>query len=764
MSDTIHFTVSVEELVRRAGWKKASRQGGGKINLKRCPSCSGGSSGDEGTFFINNRTGDRYYGAYKCLRGKCGISGNFWQLFALAGQDPREYVDTDKSELTGTSRKKEGTGMSFNWQKKESSAVARIVQSENLRTEEKKYILPTERLHKRSQAATDYLTKRGVSVATQDLYKVCSDAHGNIAVPALEEVGGKLVRAMTKFRAPRDVKKGDVDPATGKPILKNWKDRKSPSGEQVGKPLLIGTHLIDFSKDQIFIFEGEIKAMVGYEAVGYNCLSVPTGSSAHDWIDTQWEMLKAFESVVVVGDNDDGGRAMVDTLLRRLPAKVKVARTDERFNDVTDLADAEGLAAVRRALEAAAYPEVGIVRMADYERPVVSEEVKKASVASSWKELDQELGSLMPGHVTLLAGYTGQGKSKISQNLCVAAMRKGLRVLYSSFEETYGELQDSFENIMAGIAYLGEETDAESGKIKYSARQDIVPTIRSWYRDQFFAFAERRTSVTDFFRVMEIAVARHGCRFFVIDNIMSLCEIKGSLFEQIAEQVQIARLAHDFAEHFGVHIVLVAHNNLKGEFANTMKKPTLDSVKGSTEVTAWVQNVLQLWRIPQAIKDETAVKLTKTPGIVELQNLIDSDAMLIICKARGGARFVDVHLKFDWRSMRFAPLSDAESLAKEWGWEAGLPDEKYRGRRARAAVPAEARLEEAAPLPAPAAVCAPSPVEPEVLAAPIQPAATEPAGSVIDDEEWGAFLEAKRAAGELPVPSHEPVWVGEIPF
>ncbi len=743
MSDTITFTITVEELVRLAGWKKASRQDGGKLNLKRCPSCSGGSSGDEGTFFINNRTGDKYYGAYKCLRGKCAVSGNLWQLFELAGQDPREYMD--KSELTGTSRKKEGAGMSFNWQKKESSAVARIVESENLRKEEKTYILPTEKLHKRSQAATDYLVKRGVSVTTQDLYKVCSDASGNIAVPALEEVGGKLIRAMTKFRVARDVTKGETNPATGKPILKNWKDRKSSSGEQVGKPLLIGTHLVDFSRDEIFVFEGEIKAMVGFEAIGYNCLSVPTGSSAHDWIDTQWEMLKAFESVVVVGDNDDGGRAMVDTLLRRLPAKVKVAKTGERYNDITDMADAEGLAAVRRALEAAGYPEVGIVRMADYERPVVSEDVKKAAVASSWKELDQELGSLMPGHVTLLAGYTGQGKSKISQNLCVAAMRKGLRVLYASFEETYVELQDSFENIIAGTAYLGEETDAESGKIRYSARLDIVPTIRGWYRDNFFAFAERRTSVTDFFRVMEIAVSRHGCRFFVIDNIMSLCGIKGSLFEQIAEQVQIARLAHDFAEHFGVHVVLVAHNNLKGEFANTMKKPTLDSVKGSTEVTAWVQNVLQLWRIPQAIKDDAQSKLAKMPGVTELQNLADSDAMLIICKARGGAKFIDVFLKFDWRSMRFAPLSDVESLAKEWGWESSLPDEKYRGsRRAAVVTPVESG---AAP--------------PEVEPAPTAASYEIEEGSV---DDWNAIIEEKRAAGELPPSHHEPTWVGEIPF
>ncbi len=90
---------------------------------------------------------------------------------------------------------------------------------------------------------------------------------------------------------------------------------------------------------------------------------------------------------------------------------------------------------------------------------------------------------------------------------------KGLRVLYASFEETYCELQYSFENIMAGIAYIGEETDPESGKIKYSARQDIVLTMRNWYYDNFFAFAERRASVTDFFKVMEIAVARHGCRF-----------------------------------------------------------------------------------------------------------------------------------------------------------------------------------------------------------------------------------------------------------
>ncbi|MCP9494094.1 MAG: AAA family ATPase [Pyrinomonadaceae bacterium MAG19_C2-C3] len=724
MNEPITFTMSVEEIVRHAGWKKTRQQAGRKITLARCPACGGGSNHDEGTFFVNNSRGDKYYGAYKCYRGKCAATGNHWQLFELAGLDPREFME--KTAHTRTSAQKKETKMEtdFNWQRKESSAVARIVESENLRTEDKKYILPTEKLHPRSQAATDYLIKRGVSTATQDAYKICSDGSGNIAVPALEEIDGKLRRAMTKYRVAKDVKKGEIDITTGKPILKNWKDRKNASGEQVGKPLLIGTHLIDFSKDEIFIFEGEIKAMIGYEAIGYNCLSVPTGACAHDWIDTQWETLKAFDSVVVIGDNDDGGRAMVDVLIKRIPGKVKIANFDTAFNDITDLADAKGVAAVKLALESASFPDIGIVRMADYQRPVISDEVKKSAVASSWAELDRELGSLMPGHVTLLAGFTGGGKSKTAQNLSVSAMKKGLRVLYASFEETYVELQDSFENIMAGAAYLSEEADADSGKLIYRARLDIVPTIRNWYRDNFFAFAERRTSVTDFFKVLEIAVARHDVRFFVVDNIMSLCGIKGSLFEQISEQIQIARLAHDFAEHFGVHIILVAHNNLKGEFANTMKKPTLDSIKGSTEVTAWVQNVLQLWRIPQPVKDDAAAKLAKTPGIPELQNLVDSDASLSICKARGGAKFVDVYLSFDYKSMRFAPVSENDSLSKEWGWETGLPDDKYRGRRA---VAKNATAVEPKPV---AVVLPPAPV-PVPVAAPAH--APESEGDALSD-------------------------------
>lgn len=553
------------------------------------------------------------------------------------------------------------------WIQDEKSNLDRVKNKEQLK--EREYILPVDKLKKRTKVCTDYLAKRGVGVETQDLFQVCSDKNGNIAFPALEKTKEGVVRAMTKFRVPRDVAKGEK-------IMKSWKD--SPvNEEQIGKPVLVGTHLLDAEKKQLFVLEGEIKAMVAYQAIGYNCASVPFGANAHDWIDNQWELLKDFDEVIVCADNDAGGAYMIDEILSRIGAKVKIAKLPEAYNDITDLHDREGVEAVRKVLKSAEYPDsTSIIQVSKHERKAEPEHVKQNAIATTWGELDRELGSLKPGHVTLVGGYTGQGKTKLVQNLFVAAMKKSIRALYGSFEETVEEIIDSVENIISGPLYLGESTEADTDKKIYTARQDIRPFMQKWYDEYFYVFSGERVDVDDYFDIMEIAVRRHGIKFFIIDNLMSLCGVKRNQFDLIQEQAYIARLAHDFAQHFAVHIILVSHNNQKGEFANVNTKPTIDSFKGSTEVTFWVQNALQLWRVPESIKDQ--IRNNKKSDAA-MQSFIDADHTLSICKARGGAKWIDVFLAFDYKSMRFAPLADRRSLNKEWGWEKNLPQDKYRG-------------------------------------------------------------------------------------
>lgn len=753
----ISFRITVEEVVSQAGWRISRRSS--KIELKCCPVCDGGKGRDERTFFINARSGDNYYGAWKCLRAGCQKAGNFWQLIEMAGMDPKEYAIMSNDSNDWKQRRQQQAASvrkMRSWQREKAAGITGMLEREDIRSEERQYKLPTPAsspLKALSAEGRAYLNRRGVSDATIALYKVCSDARGNIAFPALEGT----VRQLTKYRLPRDVAKGEKR-ADGSAVIKVWKDSPMPDGTPVGRPILVGTHLIDAdAHPSLYICEGEIKALVAHQAVGHNCVSVPTGASAHDWVEEQWEMLKCFGDIVIAADNDDAGRGMVAELTRRLPDRhaIRVVEMPEGDNDLTDLADAAGLGAVRQVLtEAQPLPPSGIVQMSRFKDPIPKSDIVKGSVASGLGELDRELGNILPGTVTIIGGYTGSGKTRFGQSLAVAAIASKIKVLYASFEDTYTDLRSSVERICAGERYIGEEREHGSGRMLYAAREDIKPFIRQWYDEFFYGLADFHPDVEQLLDLMELAVKRHGCRAICIDNLMALRTPRGTQWDHLAAQAEFARQAADFAKHYQVAVIILCHNNQKSELANLQVKPTIDSFAGSGEIVRWCDNALQLWRYPESHREWARKGVEK--GVTDLQAAVDGDAMISIVKARGGARWIEVYLVFEYKSQRFAPVSEADSLQREYGWEQSLPDEKYRGtRRVKVVTPSKVRVEESAPLPAPVAVSASAPVEPEALAESAQPQPAEPDAG----DFWDSVAEDETI---VPVGAavFEPIWVG----
>ena len=104
-----------------------------------------------------------------------------------------------------------------------------------------------------------------------------------------------------KYRAPR------------KPQPKEKKEWQAHNTQ----PILFGMDMCAFSQPLI-ITEGQIDCLSMYEAGIRNVVSVPSGCSNLDWIDTCWDWLERFQSIILFGDNDEPGRKMVREVVRRL--------------------------------------------------------------------------------------------------------------------------------------------------------------------------------------------------------------------------------------------------------------------------------------------------------------------------------------------------------------------------------------------------------------------------------------------------------------
>ena len=142
-----------------------------------------------------------------------------------------------------------------------------------------------------------YFGKRKIGFETLDAFKIGSDDKGNIVFPFYRD----NVLVYVKYRAPR------------KPQPKEKKEWQAHNTQ----PILFGMDMCAFSQPLI-ITEGQIDCLSMYEAGIRNVVSVPSGCSNLDWIDTCWEWLEKFQNVILFGDNDEPGRKMVREVVRRL--------------------------------------------------------------------------------------------------------------------------------------------------------------------------------------------------------------------------------------------------------------------------------------------------------------------------------------------------------------------------------------------------------------------------------------------------------------
>lgn len=205
-----------------------------------------------------------------------------------------------------------------------------------------------------------------------------------------------------KYRAPR------------KPQPKERKEWQAPGAQ----PILFGMDLCSFSQPLV-ICEGQIDALSLYEAGARNVVSVPSGCGNLDWIGHCWDWLERFQTIVLFGDNDDPGRKMVREVARRLDEarcmvveEYPVRPDGGECKDPNEILFFYGAERLMEALQSAQpVPVKGILQLADvtpYD-PTAVPRIKTMIPA-----LDETIGGLVEGGITVFTGPPGAGKSTIT--------------------------------------------------------------------------------------------------------------------------------------------------------------------------------------------------------------------------------------------------------------------------------------------------------------------------------------------------------------
>lgn len=532
-----------------------------------CPFCNGGDSRDQHTFAVG-----LYNGAWNCMRGSCNKSGSLRELSDFLG----EKVDVD---YIGTSAAKK--------QKKEFIK------------------LDPNAYQSISDEAKAYLARRCISEETVNAWGLMSDKNGNIVFPFYRD----KILTYVKYRRPVKneqnkvaVLKADGTPeldSDGKPKYKKLsKEWQEPNTESI----LFGMDMVTPSKPLV-ITEGEIDALSVYEAGYHNVVSVPCGCNNLEWIETCYEWLEDFQQIILLGDNDECGIEMINTISKRLgedrcmmPPEYPTLYIDgeeknrlcKDANEILYCYGADAILQLIKKCEPA--PVKGILNIAQIKIP---DPTSVPRIITRVPSLDNMIAGFGEGQFVVLSGKRGSGKSTIGGSFLLNAVEQGYKCCIYSGELSSAKVFEWLCQQACEAKYIERVTDPRSGKVYGVVREDIQERIRKWLDQKVYLYDN--SMIDDcppdesVMKVFNIAAKRYGCKVFLCDNLMSLLF---SADEENKAQAKLAGQLKQFAVKYKATVLCVCHPR------KTKKEETItnDDVAGSSVITNMADTVLCIER------------------------------------------------------------------------------------------------------------------------------------------------------------------------
>ena len=437
--------------------------------------------------------------------------------------------------------------------------------------------------------AIEYLESRGISAEVAKRYKITTQTNNeNILVfPFYDDQG---VLQFVKYRKMNFDKRFDKN--------KEWCEAET-------MPILFGmAQCEDFTR--LVITEGQIDSLSLATCGIKNAVSVPTGALGFTWLANCWDWVNKFQEVVVFGDYEKGKITLIETLEKRLQMKVKCVRPEDYLceKDANDILRKYGKDAIIKAVESAELRDVKYVKRLATVEAVNLRDLPK--IKTGIRPLDRVCGGLLRGHVVLLSGKRGEGKSTFMSQLVAEAIEQDNAVFVYSGELPNYHFKNWLDLQIAGANHIctvrNEYNDEE-----YYLTDGCVKKINAWYYDKAFIFDNSAISDDEYeglIKVMVDAICRYDIKLVCIDNLMTAMDSDPNT-DIYRQQSAFVKKLEKLAQQYDVAIILVAHpKKTNAAFDN-------DTVSGSSDITNAVSFVFNYQRAAENDECDSYLMITK---------------------------------------------------------------------------------------------------------------------------------------------------------
>ena len=437
--------------------------------------------------------------------------------------------------------------------------------------------------------AIEYLESRGISAEVAKRYKITTQTNNeNILVfPFYDDQG---VLQFVKYRKMNFDKRFDKN--------KEWCEAET-------MPILFGmAQCEDFTR--LVITEGQIDSLSLATCGIKNAVSVPTGALGFTWLANCWDWVNKFQEVVVFGDYENGKITLIETLEKRLQMKVKCVRPEDYLceKDANDILRKYGKDAIIKAVESAELRDVKYVKRLATVEAVNLRDLPK--IKTGIRPLDRVCGGLLRGHVVLLSGKRGEGKSTFMSQLVAEAIEQDNAVFVYSGELPNYHFKNWLDLQIAGSNHICT-TRNEYNDEEYYLTDGCVKKINAWYYDKAFIFDNSAVSDDEYeglIKVMVDAICRYDIKLVCIDNLMTAMD-GGPNTDIYRQQSAFVKKLEKIAQQYDVAIILVAHpKKSTAAFDN-------DTVSGSSDITNAVSFVFNYQRAADNDECDSYLMVTK---------------------------------------------------------------------------------------------------------------------------------------------------------
>ena len=387
-------------------------------------------------------------------------------------------------------------------------------------------------------------------------------------------------------------------------------------------PLFNGDAL-DGENRAVLLVEGELDAIAGTQAgLGVPVVSLPDGATGS--LDEVAEAVERFDEVLLGLDADPKGDEGAAKLAEKLGA-FRCRRVRWRAKDLNEAlvsgATREDLLADLEAASACGKAAVRHVREWR-EELLAAPAVEARGRPTGWAGLDELLGGLRPGEVSLLTASTGQGKSTWALDLARRQAAHGHAVLIASLElQTIATVR----RLLCGVAGMRwDKLEPDSRRFAV----DQLVKLPVYVLDHYGSMPVERLRLE-----VEYAVRRFGVGLAILDHLHFMLGVRRPGEDERLLIDEAAMAVQRMALSLGIHVLLVMHpKKIDTDRDGKTRAPEIADLKGSSGPAQYADNVVRLARF----ENETKATLTLLKVRSELAKLgsvlyrFDPDALRFI--------------------------------------------------------------------------------------------------------------------------------------